>query len=214
VTIDTVCRIRRTVRQRLAPAALVLSVVAFGAASAHAQTPAAPAAVPEDVEPRRIGTAGTTTVGVSGYVDRSFSSEDQFATNYTAQADVARFLTNRIAVRGGLSGSGSLGGDEEDAEQRPVGPGAPALHAIVGALYYFTPQSMLSLYAGADYWAQLSQRTSPDAGSLLGTAGIEGALSSRARLYIEGGYGVGLTRGEEDETRSRFTGRIGFRLTF
>lgn len=212
VTLNTARRIRRVARQPLAPAALFLSIVALGPVSVHAQTSTAPAVVSEDIEPRRIGTAGTTTVGVSGYVDRFFSSEDEFATNYTAQVDVARFLTDHIVVRGGLTGSGSIGG--EDADDRPVGPGVPALHAVAGALYYFTPRSMLSLYAGADYWAQLSQRTSPDAGSTLATLGIEGAVSSRARIFVEGGYGVSLTKGEDDETRSRFTGRVGFRLEF
>lgn len=197
---------------RLALVAVAIAALLASAPRGHAQTTAAPAAANEDLEPRRIGAAGTMTVGISGYVDRFFSSRDEFATNYTAQFDVARFLTNRIVVRGGLSGSGSVGG--EDAEDRPVGTGAPALHALVGSLFYFTPQSMLSLYAGADYWTQLTQRVSPDAGSVTGTVGIEGALSSRGRVYIEGGYGVGLTKGEDDETRTRIVGRIGFRFKF
>ena len=190
----------------------MFSIVVITTTSALAQTSTPDDVTTEDIEPRRIGEAGTMTIGVSGYVDRFFSSEHALPTNYTAQVDVARFITDRIAVRGGLSGTGSVGGD--DPEERPVGAGAPALHALIGAHYYFSPRSMLSLYTGADYWAQLTQRQSPDSGSLLGAVGVEGAISSRARVYVEGGYGAALTRGEDGETLSRYVGRIGFRFKF
>ncbi|HLG53849.1 MAG TPA: hypothetical protein VI485_00875 [Vicinamibacterales bacterium] len=151
-------------------------------------------------------------IGLAGYVDRVFSSEDAFPTNYTVQIDVGRFLTRSLVLRGGLAGTGRFGGD--GAEDLPTGPGAAALHAFVGALFYINPQSIVSLYAGGDYWAQLSQRAGRDAGSVIGTLGAQGAVSSRASLFIEGGYGIGLTKGDEGETRSRYVARLGVRLKF
>jgi len=130
---------------------------------------------------------------------------------YTVHVDVTRFLTDRIAIRGGLAGTGTFGGDDTD---QPAGIGAPALHGTAGAVFYFSPQSMVSLYSGIDYWAQLTQRADSDAGSLVGTLGVQGAMSSRASIYLEGGYGLGLSTGEEDETLRRFVGRIGVRLKF
>lgn len=166
----------------------------------------------EDIEPRVIGTSGTTMIGVAGYVDRLSSSERAFSTNYTAQVDVGRFITRTVVVRGGLSGSGSFGG--EDAGEPASGSGVPALHTFVGLFYYFTPQSILSLYSGGEYWAQLTQRADKDAGSIVGTVGLQGVVSARAGLFIEGGYGMGLTKGEEGDMVSRFVGRIGVRLKF
>lgn len=177
------------------------------AASAQGQTTPVPAQS-EDLEPRIIGTAGTTMVGMAGYVDKFFSSERVLPTNYTAQVDIGRFLTQRFVVRGGLAGSGSVGG--EDSDDLATGSGAPALHGFGGLLYYFTPQSMTSLYSGAEYWAQFTQREAGDRGSIVGKVGLQGAVSSRASLFIEVGYGIGLARG--DEATSRFVGQIGVRL--
>jgi hypothetical protein len=73
---------------------------------------------------------------------------------------------------------------------------------------------MASLYAGGEYWAQLTQRATSDAGVMVGTLGLQGLVSSRASVFIEGGYGVGLTRGDEGELRSRIVGRAGVRLKF
>jgi hypothetical protein len=42
--------------------------------------------------------------------------------------------------------------------------------------------------------------------------GIEAALSSRANVFVEGGYGVGLTRTDDGATRQRFMARIGVRV--
>jgi len=149
-------------------------------------------------------------IGAAGYVDRFSSSEDTFPTNYTLHVDVSRFVTSRMAIRGGLVGTTSVGAEED----LPAGPGASALYALVGGLYYFTPRSMASLYAGGEYWAQLTQRAASDAGVVVGTVGAQGLVSSRASLFIEGGYGVGLTRGDEGELRSRIVGRAGVRLRF
>jgi hypothetical protein len=195
----------RTLTRGIAAALTVLA----GAAVAHAQSATAPA---EDIEPRVIGTAGTTLVGLSGYVDAFFSSERDLPFNYSAQVDAGRFLTNAFVVRGGLRGSGSVGGD--DAENLIAGSGAPALHAFGGLLYYLTPRSLVSLYAGAEYWAQLTQRRSPDAGSIVGTFGVQGALSSRASLFIEGGYGMGLRKNDDEVRVSRIVGQVGVRLKF
>lgn len=165
----------------------------------------------EDLEPRTIGSSGTTLVGIAGYVDKFSSSEDTFPGAYTVHVDVTRFVTDRLAVRGGLAGTGSFGDDDSD---QAAGIGAPALHATAGAQFYFTPHSLLSLYSGFDYWAQLTRRADSDAGSLVGTLGVQGAMSSRASIYLEGGYGFGLSKGEDDETLRRFVGRVGVRLKF
>jgi len=149
-------------------------------------------------------------IGAAGYVDRFSSSEDTFPTNYTLHVDVGRFISSRIVIRGGLVGTASVGAEDD----LPTGPGASALHALVGGVYYFTPRSMASLYAGGEYWAQLTQRATSDAGVVVGTLGMQGLVSSRASVFIEGGYGVGLTRGDEGELRSRIVGRAGVRLKF
>lgn len=195
---------------RICVGAVALLWLVSGAGAARAQERTDDTVIAEEIEPRVIGTTGTTTLGFSGHLDRFASSERSTALNYAAQFDVARFLTRRIAARGGLAGTGSFGGD--DADERPTGTGAPALHAFAGALYYFTPRSMLSPYAGAEYWAQVTQRAGRDAGSLVAVGGVQGAISSRASLFLEAGYGIGLTRGEDGETLSRVVGRIGVRL--
>lgn len=196
-----------TVSTKTAALALWLSM-SVAAVDLRAQD--APARTqPEELQPRVIGTAGTTMVGIAGFVDKFFSSERVLPTNYTAQIDIGRFVTQKFTARGGLAGTGSFGGDSDELA---TGSGAPALHAFGGVLYYFTPQSMWSAYSGAEYWAQLTQRTDPDAGSVIGKLGIQGAVSSRVSLFIEGGYGVGLTKGEEEETLSRFVGQLGVRL--
>jgi len=166
----------------------------------------------EDVEPRIIGAAGTTMIGLSGYVDRFSSPETRLPTNISVQVDVGRFVTRNFVVTGGIGGSGSFGGD--DSDELPTGSGAPAFHVFGGLLYYFTPRSMVSFYSGGEYWAQLTQRADRDAGTVVGKLGVQGAVSSRASLFVEGGYGIGLTRTEDDDLLSRLVGRIGFRLKF
>jgi len=188
---------------------MTLLLVIGAAPLVHAQ---APAETPpsEETEPRTIGTTGTTMVGLSGNLDRFYSSERILPTNYTAQIDVSRFITEKLVVRGGLIGSGSYGGD--DAADRPVGLGVPSLHATGGLFYYFTPRSIWSVYSGAAYRVQMTQRVTTDRGSALGVLGLEGAVSSRASLFLEGGYGVGLTGA--DERTTRLVGNIGVRLRF
>jgi hypothetical protein len=171
---------------------------------------AAPAVAQEELEPHLVGTKGTTTIGFGGYLDRTYSSERVLPTNYTIQIDAGRFVTKRLVVRGGLSGSGSAGGD--DAEDRPTGLGAPALHASAGLFYYLTPQSMWSPYVGAEYWMQLTQRGAGDKGAAVGALGLEGAVSRRLAVFLEGGYGLGLTG--PDEKTNRVVARVGMRLKF
>ena len=113
-------------------------------------------------------------------------------------------------VRAGINGSGSYGG--EDAEELATGPGAPALHALGGLHFYFTPRSIWSAYVGAEYWAQLTQRADTAMGSLVGSLGLQGVVSSRASFFIEGGFGRGLGKDEDDNRLSRFVGKIGIRL--
>jgi hypothetical protein len=57
---------------------------------------------------------------------------------------------------------------------------------------------MVSFYAGADYRAQITQRDGSDAGTIIGVAGVQGALSSRVSLFLEGGYGAGLQKNDDD----------------
>ena len=195
-------------RTRVRAIAIALTVLTSTAVT-RAQT-----TVPssEEVEPRVIGTAGTMLTGFSGYIDRFYSSERGLPFNYSMQIDVGRFVTSKLVVRGGMRGGGSVGGD--DADDLAAGQGAPALHAFAGLLHYFTPQSMASLYAGADYWAQITQRDGPDAGTIVGVAGVQGALSSRVSLFLEGGYGTALQKNDDDVRVTRIVGQIGVRVKF
>jgi hypothetical protein len=187
---------------------MALTVLAWtAAASAQTGTPSS-----EEVEPRTIGSTGTTMTGFSGYVDRFFSPEDGLPFNYSLQIDVGRFMTRSLVIRGGMRGSGSVGGD--DAEELPAGQGVQALHAFAGLLHYFTPQSMVSLYAGADYWAQLTQRNGADAGTVIGVGGVQGQLSSRVSLFLEGGYGAALSKNDDEVRATRLVAQIGVRLKF
>ena len=179
-------------------------------AGAQATAQIAPIAS-EEIEPRVIGITGTTMVGLAGHVDRMFSSDEQFATQYTAQVDVSRFISRRVVARGVLTGSGEIGAD---AEERPSGVGVPALHVSGGLLFYLTPQSMLSAYTGGEYAMQITRRAGRDAGTIAALLGLQGAVSSRASVFVESGYGIGLRSGEDGERLSRYGGRIGIRLKF
>jgi hypothetical protein len=117
-----------------------------------------------------------------------------------------------MAIRFGVLGTGSIGGD--DSTDEPTGPVAPALHVGGGGLFYFTPGSMVSAYAGMEYWAQVSRRTDNDAGTAVGKFGLQAAISSRASVFAEGGYGVNLRRGDEGETITRIVGQLGLRIRF
>ena len=192
---------------------MTIRFIAAAALSLAATTAAAQQPVSEDLEPRTIGTTGTMLIGVSGFVDRFYSPEQELPLNLTLHVDVGRFITPRIVLRGGLAGSGSFGGD--DAEELARGQGVASLHAFVGGAYYFRPQSMLSLYAGGNYWAQLTQRGEvPEAGSVVGLLGVQGALSSRAHVFLEGGYGMALSLDVDEVRPRRIVGRIGVRLKF
>jgi hypothetical protein len=181
-------------------------LLATGAVAASAQ------AQSEDIEPRIIGHKGTTQIGFSGFFDRVYSSEQLLPLNFTAQVDAGRFITKRFVVRLGVAGSGSLGG--ENSADLASGPGAPSLHATGGLMFYFTPESIVSFYTGAEYWTQLTQRAAADSGSVFGKAGLQAAVSSRASFFVEGGYGVRITRGDKGELMTRITGQVGLRIKF
>ena len=190
---------------------LVVAPAAPGRAQTITDTPPVAAPPSEELEPRIVGRSGTTWIGFSGFVDKFSSPEDTLPFNYTAQADVCRFLTRRIAIRAGLVGSGRFGVDEED-EEGIAGSGAASLHASGGAMYFFSPQSLMSAYVGAEYWAQLTRRAERDLGSVLGTTGIHATISSRASVFLQGGVGVRLNRGDENELISRFVAQLGIRV--
>ena len=199
--------------RRHRPYGVAVMYLLLAAATPSGQSPTtAPPVTSEEIEPRNIGSTGTTMIGISGHLDTVFSSERDAPVNVTLHTDAARFLTRRLVARGGIAGTASLGGD--DAEDRPRGMGEPALHGFGGALIYFSPQAMASLYAGVDYWAQLTQRATADRGAVVATLGVQGAFSARASLFLEGGYGVGLTKGDEGELLRRVTARMGVRLKF
>jgi hypothetical protein len=200
-------------------AAMVIGVCAPSAGqvtgAADAPTPAVtpredpPVTLNEDVEPRVVARPGTTAIGLAGYADRITSEDDNLPLNLTLQVDVSHFLTRHIAARAGVIGSGALGGDPDAL---PSGVGVPALHGFAAAAWYFTPQAMASVYAGAGYWAQLTARDGADRGAIVGLGGIEAALSSRANVFVEGGWGIGLTRTDDGATRQRFVARLGVRV--
>lgn len=124
--------------------------------------------------------------------------------------DLSRFVTSKIAVRGGLVGATTF----QDEDNETSGSSASSLNAFAGALYFFTPQSMVSLYSGVEYRAQLNRRAERDAGTALGVGGVQAMLSSRAALFVEGGYGLRLTKGDEGERLTRLTGQFGLRIRF
>jgi hypothetical protein len=191
-------------RRRLRRWLLTCGLLVVAGRPAFAQT--------EDIEPRTVGGPGVTAIGVAGFVDTLASSEEAFPFRVTAHVDVTRFLTRRLAVRGGLIGSDRFGGD--DADDQPTGPGVPSLQAAAAGLFYFTPDAMLSFYTGGEYRAQLTSRADRDAGTLLAKGGLHGAASSRVGVYVEAGYGLRLTRGDDDERQMRLVGEVGLRIKF
>jgi hypothetical protein len=183
---------------------LVLAgVLAAGARPVRAQT--------EDVEPRIIGERGVTLLGVSGSLSRFFSPEQVFAGTYTVQVDVHHFVFSRVAIRVGAVGTSAFGGSKDEESGGGIADGVEALG---GALYYFTPGSIWSFYGGGEYRARVTNRIAGDAGSANAIAGLQGALSSRASFFVEGGWGMRLRRGDEDDLQTRIVGRAGVRFRF
>jgi hypothetical protein len=186
--------------------------------AAYAQVEGAPssavasAADSEDIEPRIVGHRGTTQIGFAGFFDRVYSSEKLMPLNYTVQFDAGRFITKRFVAKIGLVGSGSRGG--ENASDLASGPGVPSLYATGGLMFYFTPESIISVYTATEYWAQLTQRSGPDSGSVVGKVGLQAAVSARASFFFEGGYGVRITRGDGGELMTRINGQVGLRIKF
>jgi hypothetical protein len=149
-------------------------------------------------------------IGMSGFVDRAFSTEALMPLNYTVEASGLRFITRHIAVDGAVAGSGSFGGD--DSASVPTGIGVASLRLMAGGLYFLTPQSMISLYGGGDYATQLTRRSGSERGAVVGRLGIQAAMSARVTLFVEGGYGFAVTTESAGERVTRIQGLIGLRI--
>jgi hypothetical protein len=204
-------------KQRLIGMVVLLGTVVGCTSEAFAQNSVAPAAATaEEVEPRIIGHTGVTLLGVSGTMSRFFSSEQLMAGTYTVQVDAHRFILSKVALRFGVVGTDAFGAadDDDDDDDSSTSTSTTALEAIGGALYYFTPESIWSFYAGGEYRARLTSRFSGDAGSAGAIAGLQGALSARASFFVEGGYGLRLRRGDEGELQTRIVGLAGVRFRF
>lgn len=190
---------------------LITLVFATRASLAYGQTPerrpqAVPPAVEEAIELRIIGRPGTTMIGMSGFVDRAFSTEALMPLNYTVEASGLRFITRHIAVDGAVAGSGSFGGD--DSASVPTGIGVASLRLMAGGLYFLTPQSMISLYGGGDYATQLTRRSGSERGAVVGKLGIQAAMSARVALFvgrvrIRGHDGIGRRAGHQNSGTHR-----------
>ena len=207
----------RTLTRIFIAAVGVLSAVCPAPAAAQADAPMT-GAQQEELEPRVIGQRGQTLIGFSGSMGRFFSSEDLMAGTYNVQVDGHWFLSRRVALRFGVVGTGTFGGgddsSDETSEDDGGDPSATGLEALGGALFYFTPGSMWSFYTGGEYRLSITERTSDDLGSVNGLVGLQGALSSRAAFFLEGGYGMRLRRDDEGEVLTRMVGLVGVRFRF
>ena len=202
-------------------ATVVVAVLMGGVTDARAQS--------EDVEPRIIGNRGVTLLGLSGSLSRFFSTEELMAGTYTVQVDGHRFVSRKIALRFGVIGANTFGGssDESDSDSDADADDSSSdnddavtslagnvIEALGGAIFYFTPESIWSFYGGGEYRARLTNRPAGDAGSVNAILGVQGALSSRASFFFEGGYGLRLQRGDEGELQTRIVGQAGVRFRF
>lgn len=208
----------------LVRATVFIAVVTGSVATAWAQSPQEQHHS-EEVEPRIIGHRGVTLFGVSGSLNRYFSSEDLFAGSYTVQVDGHHFISKKIAVRFGAIGSDHFGGEPDDSDDSDDDSSADdsetsgtlagnAVEVLGGAVYYFTPESVWSFYGGAEYRTRVTNRLTDDIGSVNAIVGLQGALSSRASFFVEGGYGLRLQRGSEGELQTRIIGQGGVRFRF
>jgi hypothetical protein len=189
---------------KAAACAMVLLVAAAGTVRAQTQ----------QMQDRSVGYAGAMQIGISGFADKFFTTQDAQPTIFAVQVDIGRFITDRWVVRGGLVGSGRFGGDHTDDVGE--GPGVASVYGFGGLSFYFTPQSLMSAYVGADYSAQLTNRVSGDRGTVLGKLGLQMVLSDRLSFFVEGGYGFSLTppASDSDGRQQRFSGQLGFRFMF
>jgi hypothetical protein len=130
------------------------------------------------------------------------------------QVDGHRFISRRIAIRFGAVGTGAFGASGSDDDSDASTSSAPALEALAGGLYYFTPESIWSFYLGGEYRARITERIAGDRGSINGLLGLQGALSSRAAFFLEAGYGFRIRRGDEGELLTRIVGLAGVRFRF
>lgn len=189
----------------------VICVIAVATAIPTLASAQSTPSIDEELEPRVVAAAGVTTLGLSGFLDKVSSSEDAYPWNATAQFDLTRFLTRRLAARIGVVGSTTADGLEDDER---IGAAAPAFYATAAALVYLTPGAVVSPYLGTEYRARLNERPDKDAGIVLGLAGFQASISSRASVFAEAGYGIDITRGSEGELRRRFVTSFGVRVRF
>ena len=164
----------------------------------------------EDVEPRVVGAPGRTSIGLAGYADRITSEDDDLPFHLTLQVDVSHFLTTRIAVRGGVVGSGALGGDPDDV---PTGIGVTALHAFgAGELLLHAAGRWPASTPAPATGPRSPPATAPTAARSSASAAWRRRSRRARRVFVEGGYGLGLTRTEDGATRQRFVARVGVRV--
>lgn len=138
-------------------------------------------------EDRTVGRQGATQIGFS-FSTISVSQGDsdiESPTVYYGNVEVGRFLTDRFVLRGGLSGIGTFGGDDDSGEDF----GFTQFSGLVGLLLYFSPSSVGSAYVGADYSFTLTNRVDGDNGTIYGRVGVQGAVTPRAAIFGEFGYG-------------------------
>lgn len=196
-------------RSRCVCALLVSAALSSLPSTARAQAAATGGA--EELEPRVVAASGVTTIGLSGFADKVSSSEDVFPWRVTAQVEVTHFVVKRLAARVGLIGSTTADGLDDDER---ITAAAPAFYLSAATLFYLTPGRLLSPYGGVEYRARLTDRPEKDAGTALGLAGVQAALSSRAAVFVEAGLGMDLTRGADRELRTRFVSAVGVRIRF
>jgi hypothetical protein len=196
--------------RRLLSGVCVFALVLACAASARAQA-AAPAR-----QDRQVGRAGAVQLGVSGFLDKFFTSSDTTQPAfYNVSFDVGKFMTDRFVAKAGIVGSGTFGGASGGVD---TGGGGAQLFGQAGLLFYVSPGSVTSPYLGAEYSTVLTNRQSGDNGTILAKVGVQTALSARSSIFFEGGYGFAVSapsfQGVASERTQQFTGQFGLRFLF
>lgn len=137
--------------------------------------------------------------------------DSYFDANFNATMDIGKFVSDSVVLKVGtiISGSFTIGEDE----QAEGSFNAPTVNLLTGLLWYASPGSTGSFYAGADYFIQVNNRGegSKDKGSVFGRAGLQTLVRDNVALFVEGGYGQALANFGE---LGLFTTQIGFRIQF
>jgi hypothetical protein len=178
---------------------IVLLAVSVGTASA--QTP----------EPTKsVGRKGATQMGISFSTTTPVSVSDAGtqtgATTLNGSIDIGRFVTGKLVTRFGVFGSGSFGGQQRS--------GSPVSFMLLGgALYYFTPDKVSSLYIGGDTSVAVSSAGTNDP-MVNGRLGVQTAIKHNASFFIEGGYGGALTSSQGGSRGGSLMTNVGIRVLF